>query len=276
VFFGGDELRPGTGAQDKDGGAMFKFVPDAPYQGGSISSLDESPFASGKVYALQVSCVGDKQQYGQGCEVGVGAWIEVAAATARGDADAKGATGYYRPEDGHIDPDFEDEDHADAVRFCWTNTWDEEARSYGEVVCLEDTLPTQADATLRSATVNRFVEGDPRFNSVDNLEFQPRTGNIFAIEDHPNGEIWSCLDDGDDRDIKSDGCIAVASVIDPSAEPTGFFFAPDGETAYVSIQHSDDANMAKVDDYGTDDLIRIAGFKVPRERHHRHSCHRRR
>ena len=52
----------------------------------------------------------------------------------------------------------------------------------------------------------------------------------------------------------------MASVKDTSAEPTGFIFAPDGKTAYVSIQHSDDTNMAKVDDYGTDDVVKITGF----------------
>jgi secreted PhoX family phosphatase len=275
VVYTGDELRPGTGTKDKDGGSMFKFVPAAPYMGGAITSLDQSPFSAGKVYAMQVSCVEGAQQYGQGCEVGSGAWIEVAAASARGDAHAKGATGYYRPEDGHLDPDYEDTAHAEAVRFCWTDTQDEGARSYGEVMCIEDTLPTLASATARSVTATRFVEGDVRLNQPDNLEFQPKTGNIFVIEDHPNGEIFSCLDDGADRDLKADGCIAIASVIDPSAEPTGFFFAADGETAYVSIQHSDDTNMPKLDDYGTDDLIKITGFKVPRARRVHGSCHRR-
>jgi secreted PhoX family phosphatase len=275
VVFLGDELRPGTGTKDKDGGAIFKFVPATPYLGGAISSLDLSPFSAGKIYALQVSCVGGAQQYGQGCEVGSGAWIEVAAATARGDAHAKGATGYYRPEDGELDPNYEDTAHAEAIRFCWTNTQAEEAHSYGEVMCLEDTLPTLASALVRSVTANRFVEGDVRMNQPDNLAFQPMTGNIFVIEDHDNGEIFSCLDDGDDRDLKTDGCVGIASVIDPSAEPTGFFFAPDGGTAYVSIQHSDDSNMPKLDDYGTDDLIKITGFKVPRARHAHRSCHRR-
>jgi secreted PhoX family phosphatase len=142
------------------------------------------------------------------------------------------------------------------------------------VMCLEDVDPMIASATQRTVVAHRFLEGDVRLNQPDNLDFQPKTGNIFVIEDHPNGEIFSCLDDGEDRDLKSDGCIGIASVIDPSAEPTGFDFAADGETAYVSIQHSDDTNMSKVDDYATDDLIKITGFKVPNERHHRR-CNRR-
>ena len=53
------------------------------------------------------------------------------------------------------------------------------------------------------------------------------------------------------------------AVKDTSAEPTGFIFSDDGMTAYVSVQHSDDSKMDKVDGYGTDDLVKITGFKAP-------------
>lgn len=56
----------------------------------------------------------------------------------------------------------------------------------------------------------------------------------------------------------------ILSVKDSSAEPAGFFFAPDGKTAYVNIQHSNDSNMPLLDDHGTDGLIKITGFKVRR------------
>jgi secreted PhoX family phosphatase len=111
-----------------------------------------------------------------------------------------------------------------------------------------------------TTVATRFIEGDRDFNSMDNLDFQPGTGNLYVIEDHPNGDIFACLKDGADRDLKTDGCIKMLSVKDTSAEPTGFIFAPDGMSAYVSIQHSDDSKMAKVDDYGTDDLLVITGF----------------
>ncbi len=48
-----------------------------------------------------------------------------------------------------------------------------------------------------------------------------------------------------------------------SAEPTGFKFTADGRTAYLSIQHSHDGQMPKLDDYATDDIIKITGFKIP-------------
>ncbi len=263
VVYGGDELRPGTGDANADGGSIFKFIPATLYTGGMIASLDNSPFIKGKTYALQVQCQGNSIQYGQGCEIGKGAWIEVDPANARADALAKGATGYYRPEDLHADTSYQ----GPGIRFCGANTGNEAAENYAEVICTTDmavTVAPQADAEGKlvfSTTTNRFVEGDVEFNSFDNLDFQALTGILYVLEDHPNGEIYACLPDGADRDIKSDGCVRVFAVKDTSAEPTGLIFSADGTTAYLSIQHSDDSKMEKLDDYGTDDLIKITGFK---------------
>ena len=138
VIIGGDELRPGTDADDADGGAIFKFIPETPRtETGDITDLAQSPLTAGSVYAMQVSCRDSKQQFGQGCEIGNGAWIEVTASDARAEADAKGATGYYRPEDLHLDPTYTDE----GIRFCWANTGNEGAQHFGEVICGIDTLP---------------------------------------------------------------------------------------------------------------------------------------
>ncbi len=291
VVYAGDEERPGSTADadatspttnDRDGGALFKFVPDVAANAGvKVASLNESPLVSGKVYAYQASCQAKTSssfpQYGQGCEIGQGAWVQVDTANARVDAHNKGATGYYRPEDGHFDPMYA----GDGVRFCWANTGNEGAENYGEVICLVDTKPMGTGTLVAAkngftyladsaeakgyavATANRFVEGDTDFNSLDNLAFQPVTGNMYVIEDHNNGDIFACLPDGADRDVKTDGCVKILSVKDSSAEPTGFMFSADGKTAYVSIQHSNDANMPKVDDYATDDVLVITGFKVP-------------
>jgi hypothetical protein len=289
VVYAGDEERPGSTADplanpsttnDRDGGAIFKFVPASAHAGGMISSLGQSPLVAGNVYAYQASCQAKTSssfpQYGQGCEIGQGAWVQVDGANARVDAHNKGATGYYRPEDGHFDPLYDGE----GVRFCWTNTGNEGAVNYGEVLCMVDTKPMGTGTQVAAkngftyladsaeakgyavATANRFVEGDADFNSVDNLAFQPVTGNMYVIEDHNNGDIFACLPDGADRDIKTDGCVKILSVKDSSAEPTGFMFSADGKTAYVSIQHSTDTNMPKVDDYATDDVLVITGFKV--------------
>jgi hypothetical protein len=262
VVIAGDELRPGTPA-NADGGAIFKYVPAMPrLVTGPIGNLSESPFTTGSVYAMQVSCVDNTQQYGQGCEIGNAAWVPVNAATARTDANATGATGYYRPEDLHEDPMYQDELNPEAVRFCWTDTGNEDGNNYAEVMCGVDSAPLTASNTQRTVVVNRFVEGDNDFNSFDNLEFQPKTGNVYVIEDHDNGDIFACLPDGKDRDIKTDGCVKILSVKDSSAEPTGFLFDASGTTAYVSIQHSNDTNMPLVDGYPTDDVLKITGFKL--------------
>jgi len=269
VVIGGDELRPGSyadanGSNDTDGGAIFKFVPDVPYTNKSaIKKLSDSPLVSGQSYAMQVSCVNSKQQTGQGCEVGNAAWIGVDPLDARMDADAGHATGYYRPEDLHRDPVYTGE----GVRFCWTNTGNEGAANFGEVICGVDSNPLLADNNTRSVIVNRFFEGDTRFNSVDNLAFQPRTGHLYVIEDHQYGEVFACLPDGNDRDIKTDGCIGVLSVIDPVAEPTGFMFDGSGKVAFVIVQHGEQPDSLLDFDSNpvngrTDDLIMITGFKI--------------
>lgn len=279
VIIAGDELRPGTGGADRDGGAIFKFIPNSPNLGSQIGDLNQSPLIAGKTYAMVVSCQpvssGSFPQYGQGCEIGVGAWLRVDPLNARADARAKGATGYYRPEDLHEDPSYE----GPGVRFCVANTGNEGALNYAEVLCGVDSNPLpslpgewlrtsdnnyfltdggSAKTNVTTVTVNRFVEGDLRFNSFDNLDFQPKTGNLYVIEDHPFGEILACLPDGGDRDIKTDGCLAMLSVVDPDAEPTGFIFDASGETAYVIVQHGEQpAGMT-----GTDDLLKITGFRT--------------
>lgn len=277
VVIAGDELRPGDwdlagdGGDDPDvdGGAIFKFVPAAPHAGGPIDSLQQSPLVAGNVYAMRVSCrEGSSRSFtvnhGQGCEVGNASWVAVRAAEARRDANNNGATGYYRPEDLHADPTYTGE----GIRFCWANTGREAAHHYGEVICGTDQAPLQAAADQATVTVNRFIEGDRDFNSVDNLAFQPHSGNLYVIEDHANGDVWACLPDGTDTNIKSDGCVKILRLKDQSAEPTGFLFSADGSTAFFNIQHSDDRNMPAVDDWGTDDLIKVTGFRLPHRQRH--------
>ncbi len=285
VMYAGDELRPGEEGRDRDGGAIYKFLPARPRQGtAAITRLNESPLAAGSSYALTVSCweraSNQFPQFGQGCEVGDAVWVQIDPARARDDASARHATGYYRPEDLHRDPDYTGE----GVRFCWANSGREEAGNYGEVMCAVDHSPLPAAPTIKRdartglgyladgdtytvVRVSRFVEGDARFNSFDNLAFQPHSGNLFILEDHSYGEIIACLPDGDDRDSKSDGCLAIASLVDPKAEPSGFLFDASGETAYLVLQHGEQASelldfVTNPTDGTTDDVIRIEGFEV--------------
>ncbi len=275
VVVAGDELRPGSyeltldnaGTEANfggvtDGGAIFKFIPATLHNGAAISALSESPLVTGSTYALQASCRDNRPQFGQGCEIGNASWLAVNPDNAREEANIAGATGYYRPEDMHLDPDYVNPDNADAVRFCWANTGNRGAQNWGEVICGIDSSPATATADL-TVSLNRFIEGDSELNAPDNLAFQPGTGILYVIEDNQNGDVWACLPDGDDQGLTSDGCVRVLSLNDRSAEPSGFAFNPDGTQAWLAIQHSGDDLFPLVDDFRTDDIVHITGFSVP-------------
>ncbi len=304
VLIAGDELRPGSrtsgggraiGGQDTDGGAIFKFVPSLLRMPGSgdISSLAESPFAMGSLYAARVDCrestSGSFPQYGQGCQKGNAGWVQVNATTARADANAFGATGYYRPEDLDPDPNYAGE----GIRFCWANTGRARAFNFGEVLCAVDTDPAFANTglvfdedtgSMRTAgapvNVQVFVAGDGQLNQPDNVAFQAASDNVYVLEDNSNGDIFACLPDGDDRDTLSDGCVLILTLKDPTAEPTGFMFTADNKSAFFFVQHSADDNDPlvrsrscndaipefTVDDYCTDDMILVSGFDLDKVR----------
>ncbi len=291
VVIAGDELRPGSqtsptvGGPDSDGGAIFKFVPDVPSDGSPATTLADSPFSAGRVFAMRVTCQRGNGQFGQGCEKGNAAFVLVDAMSARSDADRGGATGYYRPEDLDVDPNFE------GLRVCFTNTGARSALNFGEVLCIIDTDPMLADTPLVSdpfsgslvtdgapVDVQVFLEGDHDLNQPDNIAIDPTSSNIYVIEDNPNGDIFACLADGRDRNTLTDGCVRLLTLRDQTAEPTGFQFTADGDTAFFFIQHSADdgdpiardnscADPASNDpafvrdDYCTDDMIVISGFR---------------
>ena len=63
-----------------------------------------------------------------------------------------------------------------------------------------------------------------------------------AVEDgdqlRGNNDIFSCLPDGSDSDLPSDGCARIMTLNDLTAETTGGIFNADGSKYYVSIQHN--------------------------------------
>lgn len=265
VVIAGDELSPSNG---NEGGAIFKFIPSAPRMPGSgnIADLSDSPLADGNLYALRVV---SGSHYGQAMERGAARWIgpvdwdDVNNAndkTSRQWALDNNATGFYRPEDLHADWTYTGQ----GVKVLWTNTGVESGRNYAEVMSMVEPEPLSAASVVE---VQRFIEGDTRANSFDNLDIQPKTGNVYVIEDHDYGEIWACLQDGGDRNLQSDGCVSAASVVDPDGEPTGFIFDASGKTAYVIVQHGEcpaallDMNSNPVNGC-TDDVIKITGFEV--------------
>jgi secreted PhoX family phosphatase len=241
VTYYGDELGPSNGAP---GGAYYKFVPARPFAGGTpVTSLADSPYAAGSVSALRV---GQGSNTGQGMAQGVGTWQPITPDAAFGSlrpgATAAHATGFYRPEDLSLD---QERLTAGEVRFCGNNTGREEARYYGETICVTDGTVATATAGTSTPEVQLLVPGSPEFNMPDNIAYQPVRGNWVIHEDGDteferphNNDLWSCLDDGSDDDLQSDGCLRIGTLNDLTSEWTGGFFDATGEHFYVSIQHN--------------------------------------
>jgi secreted PhoX family phosphatase len=239
VGYYGDELAPGAGTP---GGAYHKFVPAHPRTGTTtVTNLADSPLTSGAVYALRV---GQGSNTGQGMAQGDGTWVPVSATGSLRPADrAALATGYYRPEDLSLD---EKALAAGRVRFCGNNTGREPAHYYGETICITDGPAATATTNAATPQVQLLVVGSPAINMPDNIAYQPGRGNWIIHEDGDtefegphNNDLWSCLDDGSDDDLLSDGCLRIGTLNDLDAEWTGGFFDPTGQHFYVSIQHSD-------------------------------------
>ncbi|HEY6116463.1 MAG TPA: hypothetical protein VI172_10935, partial [Candidatus Dormibacteraeota bacterium] len=101
VVYYGDELRPSNGVA---GGAYFKFIPTTLRTSTTpITSLADSPLASGQVYGLRLS---RSSNYGQGNNTGLGTWVMVPSsnnANLRAAAASLFLSGFYRPEDLELD-----------------------------------------------------------------------------------------------------------------------------------------------------------------------------
>ena len=245
VMYYGDENRPLNGTA---GGGYFKFVPTVPWLGGSpITSLGQSPLASGRVFGLRLGKRSGNTDYGQGSNTGLGTWVEIAnagnpAMRLRTEAANLRLSGHYRPED--IDVDLKALARGN-VRFCGVNTGNEsEDRNWGEVVCFTDGTLEQALANTAVPEAQLFVVGTPEQAMMDNVAYQPRAGNWIFMEDGDgpevgrNNDMWSCLEDGDDDDRLSDGCVRIATLNDLNAEWTGGIFDATGRRFFVSVQHN--------------------------------------
>jgi secreted PhoX family phosphatase len=93
-----------------------------------------------------------------------------------------------------------------------------------------------------------LVIGNPQLSMMDNVAYQPGTGNLVIHEDGEertgHNDLWDCADDGQDDDLLSDGCIRIATLNDGFGNPggdaewTGGIFTADGKHFYVSVQHN--------------------------------------
>jgi hypothetical protein len=242
VLYYGDENRPLNG---NPGGAYFKFIPTTPWAGGVITDLSQSPLTSGKVYGLRLGKRSGNTDYGQASETGLGTWIEVVNAnnaSLRTATTALKLTGYYRPEDIDLDAVALAEGN---VRFCGNNTGNEsQNNNWGQTICITDGTLAQATANTAVPEVQFFVIGSHDFAMMDNIAYQPGRGNWIIHEDGDgpevgrNNDLWSCLEDGDDADDLSDGCLRIGTLNDLTAEWTGGIFDAFGNHFYVSVQHN--------------------------------------
>jgi hypothetical protein len=242
VLYYGDENRPLNG---NPGGAYFKFIPTTPASGAIITSLQQSPLVSGKVYGLRLGKRSNNTDFGQGTNTGLGTWVLIDPsfnADLRAFANSLKLTGYYRPEDAEIDPAALSQR---VVRFCGNNTGNEsQDRLWGEAICVTDGTLAEANANTGTPDVQYLVIGTPDFAMMDNLAYQPGRGNWIIHEDGDgpevgrNNDLWSCVDDGDDADFLSDGCARIGTLNDLTAEWTGGVFDASGTHFYVSVQHN--------------------------------------
>jgi len=242
MMYYGDENRPYMGTP---GGAYFKFIPSIPWNGGApISDLSQSPLAEGTVYGLRLGLRSGGTDYGQGSNTGLGKWIEIPGygVNLRAAAAEYQLTGYYRPEDAAVDRAAE---AAGLVRLCGNNTGNEGSnQNYGESICVTDGTLAEAVANTATPELQYLVIGYPDFAMMDNIAYQPGRGNWLIQEDGDgpdvgrNNDIFSCLDDGADANLLSDGCVRVLTLNDLTAETTGGIFDATGSRYWVSVQHN--------------------------------------
>jgi hypothetical protein len=255
VTYYGNELSANAGAP---GGAYYKFVPSTPWAGGSpITSLDQSPYSSGSIFALRI---GTSSNNGQGFQYGRGSWQPIAGngVALRPLAVAAKATGYYRPEDMDLDTNTLG---AGKVRFCGNNTGRDSSRYFGETICFTDGTVAASASGSTVPEVTLLVQGSQELNMPDNIAYQASRSNWIIHEDGSttdaqggtrNNDLWDCLDDQSDDDTLSDGCIRIGSLNDLDAEWTGGFFDPTGKHFYVTVQHNSSG-------FGT--ILDITGWK---------------
>jgi secreted PhoX family phosphatase len=240
VMYYGDENRPLNGTP---GGAYFKFIPAAPWNG--VEGIANSPLVTGSIYGLRLGKRSGNTDYGQASETGLGTWVLVTSApntNLRAAAATLKLTGYYRPEDFEIDPVALTDGN---VRFCANNTGNEsQNQNWGQTICVTDGTLAQSLGNTAVPAVQFFVIGSADFAMMDNIAYRFGHGNWVINEDGDgpdvgrNNDIWSCLEDGDDADDQSDGCTRIATLNDLTAESTGGVFDRYGNHYYLSIQHN--------------------------------------
>ncbi|MCA9148929.1 MAG: DUF839 domain-containing protein [Planctomycetales bacterium] len=224
-------------------GSIYKFVSDAPNTPDAL--------ASGQLYALKVvnggTSLNEDGSYQANSErLGRAEWVPLdrtlVQTNAQAAADAMNATQYWRPEDLAVGMQT---DNSETLYVAITGR----GGSSGNSGLRQLDGPRVISIALGDQPVVRnFVTPDTinaatgrrvgsEFESVDNIAID-LDGNVYLVEDNPNGDIWATRDDNGDG--RADIMGRWASVSTLGAEPTGLYFNPlvAGE-AFVNVQHPD-------------------------------------
>jgi len=194
------------GISETTPGYVLKFVPD---QRGDLSS--------GTSYALKVADLS---------KTGDAEWVELDMEAHGYDSNAAaaaaGATGWSRPEDVEI------------------NTQTGNNRGGANVLYVAvtgESLVLKVQLMGDRAYVSNFISGIAGFEFPDNLALSP-SGDLFVAEDPssvPVGDdIWAAATG---PDIATE-VVRFASLQDCTAEGSGIYFARNGKTLYVHVQHA--------------------------------------
>ena len=204
------------GISERNGGGIFKFVPDA-----------KGDYSSGQLYVLKLTVdLGDR--------TGPGTWVALDRAKSQINSDdeatAKSATGYNRPEDLErwVSPDGKREVLYAALT------------GENRIIAIDISDPT---GPVVKTLVKQNVNAPADFTLPDNLAFD-KFGNLFVTED-PGGsfpgktigdDIWMATL-GADPAAAATAFPKFASLTDCDAEPTGIIFDKTGTRLFVNIQH---------------------------------------
>ena len=190
-------------------GAIYKFVPD---KRGDLSS--------GQLYALKVLDAATR--------TGDAVWVPLDRELSQINSDLAaiqaGATGWGRPEDIEISSASGNLAGGPQLMFITSTT---------------EELVLRIELKGDQAFVSNFIQQGVNVQGLDNPDNLAidNQGTLYVIEDNGPGDIWAV------RQAGSVGLVATevlrfASLSDCSAEPTGLYFARDGKTAWVHIQHA--------------------------------------
>lgn len=207
-----------------ESGAIFKFVPD---RRGDLSS--------GRLYALKVLSG----------RTGPAVWVPLTLDPVTFDSDAAaqavGATGWDRPEDIAIATSTGNNRGGQHVLYVAVTEHSPQSPNNGLVLKIELNGDNAFVSNYVEPGINVSAEiTDPfapdagtGFDDPDNLALGPN-GDLYITEDDSPGDIWVARG----RGPVADQVVLFARLRDCNAEPTGIYFAKNGQTLFVNSQHA--------------------------------------